>query len=83
MDFFGHQEQAQRRTYTLFVWFACAVVVVVLAVYAAVMAGLFVGQIFQGDAFQSQAAWFQVHAFWNTWRFIWVSVIAVALIVAG
>ncbi|PCI45694.1 MAG: peptidase M48 [Proteobacteria bacterium] len=83
MDFFGHQEQAQRRTYALFIWFACAVVVVVLAVYAAVTVGLFVGQLFQGNSFQSQTEWIQVHAFWHKARFLWVSAIAVALIVAG
>jgi len=83
MDFFGHQEQAQRRTYALFAWFSCAVVVVVLAVYAAVTASLFVGQLFQGHSFQSQGEWFQVHAFWNEARFLWVSLIAVALIAAG
>jgi len=83
MDFFGHQEQAQRRTYTLFVWFACAVVAVVFAVYAAVTAGLFAGQFFQGHSFQSHGEWFQVHAFWNASRFLWVSTIAVALIAAG
>lgn len=83
MDFFGHQEQAQRRTYALFAWFACAVVVVVFAVYAAVTIGLFAGQVFQGDSFQSQTEWFQVHAFWDKIRFLWVSSIAVALILAG
>ncbi len=82
MDFFGHQEQAQRRTYALFVWFACAVVVVVFAVYAAVTAGLFVG-FSHGDSFQSQAEWLQVDAFWNQARFFWVSSITVALILAG
>ncbi|MDQ6956993.1 MAG: peptidase M48, partial [Mariprofundaceae bacterium] len=83
MDFFGHQEQAQRRTYALFVWFACAVVVVVFAVYAAVTAGLFVGLMFQGNSFQSQPEWFQVRSFWNDIRFFWVSTITGALILAG
>jgi len=83
MDFFGHQEQAQRRTYALFVWFACAVVVVVFAVYAAVTVGLLGGQLFQGNSFQSQTEWFQVRSFWNEMRFFWVSTITVALIVVG
>jgi len=83
MDFFGHQEQAQRRTYALFMWFGCAVIVVVFAVYAAVTAGLFAGQLFQGDSFQSQTEWLQVRSFWNEARFFWVSTATVSLIIAG
>jgi len=89
MDFFTHQEQAQSRTYALFVWFAVAVVAVVFAVYAAVTVGLFAGQLFQGDSFHyqiqlnSQGQWFHVHAFWNRSRFFWVSGITFALIAVG
>jgi len=78
LDFFGHQEQAERRTYVLFVCFACAVVAVVLAVYAAVTVGLFAGQFFQG-----QHEWFEVDVFWDQQRFYTVSLLTVALIVMG
>jgi len=86
MDFFTHQEQAQSRTYILFFWFACAVLAVIFAVYAAVTVGLFAGQLFLGDSFQyqsqlhSQEQWFQVHVFWNVSRFFWVSGISFILI---
>jgi len=89
MDFFTHQEQAQSRTYILFFWFACAVLAVIFAVYAAVTVGLFAGQLFLGDSFQyqsqlhSQEQWFQVHVFWNVSRFFWVSGISFILIAVG
>jgi len=90
MDFFGHQEQAQRRTYILYIWFACAVLLIVFAVYIAVTVGLFAAQSFQGENgglvgsyFQAEGVWYRITEFWHLERFAWVVSITAGMITIG
>lgn len=46
MDFFGHQDRARRNTAILAGMFAAAVVLIIFAVYGAVIGGLFIAQAF-------------------------------------
>ncbi|WP_018295259.1 M48 family metallopeptidase [Mariprofundus ferrooxydans] len=78
VDFFGQQEQARRQTSRLVILFAVAVVLIVLAVYLAVTAGLFIAQFFQG-----QHQFFSVHTLWNPMLFVWVSGLTLLLIGGG
>jgi len=78
MNFFEHQEKAERRSRMLFAWFGLAVMLIVLAVYAAVTAGLLVGQVFQ-----TQGIWFEVVGFWDVQRFMWISGLTVLVIFSG
>lgn len=76
MDFFEHQEQAQRRTKQLILLFALALMLVVLAVYMAVSCGWFVATFFEPQHWH----W---HGFWNQERFIWVSSCTLAILLLG
>jgi len=78
MNFFEHQEKAERRSRMLFAWFGLAVMLIVLAVYAAVTVGLLLGQVFQ-----TQGAWLEVTEFWDVQRFIWVSGLTVLVVFSG
>ena len=78
MDFFGHQEEARRNTAWLVGLFAAAVVLIVLAVYLAITAGLWFGQFFQGTH-----TFFTVETLWDAPRFFWTCGITVAVIAAG
>ncbi|MFQ5582302.1 MAG: M48 family metallopeptidase [Mariprofundaceae bacterium] len=78
MDFFGQQEQARKHTSWLIVLFTAAVILIVLAVYLAVTAGLFFGQYYQGNQH-----YFFVETLWNPNRFLWVTGITIAVIAGG
>jgi len=78
VDFFGQQEQAKRQTSRLVVLFAIAVVLIVIAVYLAVTAGLFIAQFFQG-----QQTFFSIHTLWSPQLFGWVSGLTLLLIGGG
>ncbi|MDX8405687.1 MAG: M48 family metallopeptidase [Mariprofundus sp.] len=78
VDFFGQQEQARRQTSQLVLLFGIAVVLIVLAVYVAVTAGLFVGQFFQG-----QQWFFSIDSLWDGQRFLWVSCLTLLMIGGG
>ena len=75
-DFFSQQEQSRRNTTLLIVLFVCAVILIIVAVYLAVTAGLFFGQMFI-----DQGAF--VHGLWNGNRFLWVAGITVLLVGSG
>ena len=77
-DFFGQQEQARRNTTRLVLLFICAVTVIVLAVYVAVTAGLFITQMFIAQ----QNGWL-VREFWDVERFLWVITVTVIIVMAG
>lgn len=82
MDFFGLQEQARRNTAVLIVLFVLAVALIVLAVYAAVVGGVLVGQVFFMDQ-RSGFSGFSADDLWNRRAFFWISGITVAVIAAG
>ena len=78
MDFFEHQERARKRTVGLVLLFAIAVVLVVVAVYAAVVVGLMVGHFFQPDMDA-----LQVDAFWQWRRFYGVASLTSLVLLVG
>lgn len=78
MDFFGRQEEARRNTALLIALFTAAVIVLVLAVYLAVTAGLWFGQFFQGTH-----PFFSIQTLWDPQRFVWTCSLTVAVIGAG
>ncbi len=78
MDFFGHQEQARKHTTWLVLLFGTAVVAIILAVYLAVLAGLFFAQFFEG-----QQSFFSVDTLWNPVLFVWTTGISLLLVASG
>jgi len=74
-DFFAQQEQARRNTMLLVLLFSCAVILIVLAVYLAVTAGLFATQLFVDE-------WF-IRNLWDFERFLWVVSITSVLVASG
>jgi len=74
-DFFGQQEQARRNTMLLVLLFSCAVILIVLAVYLAVTAGLLVTQLFVDE-------WF-IRDLWDVERFFWVVGITLLIVTSG
>jgi len=82
MDFFGYQEQARRNTGVLIGLFVLAVVLIVFAVYAAVVGGVLAGQVFFMDQ-RSGFAGFSPDELWNRQAFFWIAGITCAVIVAG
>jgi len=77
-DFFTRQEQAKRNTTLLVLMFVCAVILIVLSVYLAVTAGLFVTQMFMAQ----QTGWF-VRDFWEIDRFLWITGITIIVVASG
>ncbi|MDQ7011177.1 MAG: M48 family metallopeptidase [Mariprofundaceae bacterium] len=82
MDFFGYQEQARRNTAMLIFLFALAVVLIIIAAYAAVAGGVFIGQVFFMDQ-RSGFSGFSPDELWNRRAFFWIAGITVAIIAAG
>jgi len=78
VDFFGQQDEARRQTSRLVILFAIAVFLIVIAVYLAVTAGLFVAQFFQG-----QQQFFSIRTLWDPQLFGWVSGLTLLLIGGG
>ncbi len=78
MDFFGQQEQARKHTTWLVLIFSAAVVAIILAVYLAVVGGLFFAQFFQG-----QQSFFRVDTLWDPQLFVWTTSIALLMIGSG
>ncbi|MDX8407014.1 MAG: M48 family metallopeptidase, partial [Mariprofundaceae bacterium] len=78
MDFFGQQEQARKHTTWLVLIFAAAVVTIILAVYLAVVSGLFFAQFFQG-----QQSYFTVETLWDPQLFAWTTGIALLMVGSG
>jgi len=78
VDFFGQQEQARRQTRRLVILFSIAVVLIIMAVYLAVTAGLFLAQFFQG-----QQWFFSVQSLWNPLLFAWVVGLTLLLVGGG
>ncbi|WP_072658701.1 M48 family metallopeptidase [Mariprofundus micogutta] len=76
-DFFGQQAQARRNTTLLVLLFSCAVVVIILSVYLAITAGLFLTQMFV-----SQGDWF-IRDFWDDERFLWVVGLTMLIVTSG
>ncbi|PIW47880.1 MAG: peptidase M48 [Zetaproteobacteria bacterium CG12_big_fil_rev_8_21_14_0_65_54_13] len=78
VDFFGQQEQARRQTKRLVILFSIAVLIIIMAVYLAVTAGLFLAQFFQG-----QQWFFSVQSLWNPVLFAWVVGLTLLLVGGG
>lgn len=76
-DFFGQQEQARRNSFRLVLLFISAVILIILAVYMALTAGLFFSQMFI-----SEGDWF-VHRFWDMERFFWIVTVTVLVVASG
>jgi len=75
MDFFGSQEAARRQTAQLVVFFALAVLVIILAVYAVVsLAAPFLGI----EDFSHTP-----HSFWDAERLAWVGGLTLLIVTAG
>ena len=73
MDFFEHQDQARRATRRLVTYFVLAVVLIIFAVYGAVML----------ISFFSISSSLLIFDWWNPDIFLWVAVGTVAVIVIG
>ncbi|MDQ6995559.1 MAG: M48 family metalloprotease [Mariprofundaceae bacterium] len=80
MNFFEHQERAQQRTWWLFALLFIAVIGVVFAVYIAVVFGLYAAQILPVDSFSGNL---NLHYFWQTQRFLWVTTFTLSVLIAG
>ncbi|MDX8387967.1 MAG: M48 family metalloprotease [Ghiorsea sp.] len=76
MDFFEHKADAKRNTLWLYLLFAVAVFAIVVAVYIAASASLYVFAFFIQEMNAPQL-------FWELNRFIWVSAATTAIIVTG
>ncbi len=77
MDFFGYQEQARRNTAWLVFLFVVATLMIMLAVYVAVAAGLLFAQFFQTQPPVS------MRAFWNPTLFGWVVAVTLLIVSGG
>jgi len=77
MDYFGYQEQARKNTFWLVFLFVAAVIVVVMAVYIAVVGGFFAGQ------FMQEYPHMYIDAFWNPVLFTCTTCFTLMLVVGG
>jgi Zn-dependent protease with chaperone function len=73
MDFFEHQEDAQRKTRWLLGYFALAVIGIILAVYAVVVVAVTPSQQLLDGRF----------SFWNPALLVWVALGALVFILGG
>lgn len=76
MDFFGHQDQARRNTTILIGMFIAAVVMIILAVYIAVVGGLFMSQMFGANLVA-------LDGFWDLKLFLAVTGLTTAIVAGG
>jgi len=84
MDFFGHQEQARRNTAILIFLFIVSVVLIVLAVYVAVVAGLVFGSTFSAPMYSDASMMSLVpDKFWNPRLFFAVTACTSLVILGG
>jgi Zn-dependent protease with chaperone function len=73
MDFFGHQDQARKRTGLLVFYFGAAVLTIILAIYAAIAVGLNYAEL--GIRFQ--------YGVWNTELFLGIAAVVSLIVFAG
>ena len=81
MDFFEHQEQARRKTKRLVFYFALAVILIVVSVYLAVLAGLaFVPSVESITKALDEDGRFTWHVLWQPKLFLWVASVTIVVI---
>ncbi len=76
MDFFAHQDRARRNTGLLLAYFAAAVILIVFAVYTAVV-GAFLGF---GRGLSPTG---ETYEFWNLELFLWIAAVALTVVATG